>query len=215
MGTIRKVGDSYYIEFEARGLKYQQKAGPDPKAAQKLLEETEAKIRQGEMGIIVRDATVEIFIKDFADFASKQYSTANAKRLHTAADQFATYLKSRQSQVQLLSQITPKVIEDYKFSLLRDQKTPIEPGVVNFTILLLREMFEYAIKLGYLNDNPTLHIKIVADPVQKAKELVVDESTRKALEKGGSIFQFAKLMKMDDVMQAMPFYHLLKNPLNE
>ena len=47
MGSIQKVGDDYFIEFYARGLKYQQKIGSDKQAAQKALDTIESQIAKG------------------------------------------------------------------------------------------------------------------------------------------------------------------------
>ena len=44
MGEIKKIGEEYYIEFYARGLKYQQQAGTDKRQAEELLRNIEEKI---------------------------------------------------------------------------------------------------------------------------------------------------------------------------
>ena len=64
MGTIRKIGDEYFIEFFARGLKYQQKIGLDPARAEQALKEIEAQIARGEALTIVR----EMIFKGYAAF---------------------------------------------------------------------------------------------------------------------------------------------------
>lgn len=164
MGTVHKIGNEYYIEFDARGLKYQQKAGPDEKAAWKLLAEIEGKIKEGEMGIIVRDADVDIFLADFLKFIKPQCSAKTYGRFERAIAHLTAFLNTRPG-IKKLSQLTPKVIEDYKRSLPPGKS--VNPRKINLTLLLLREIFEYAIKLGYLNDNPTLHIKFFDSPPRK------------------------------------------------
>ena len=44
MGTVRKIGNEYYIEFYARGLLYQQKAGQQKEVAEQMLKEVEEKM---------------------------------------------------------------------------------------------------------------------------------------------------------------------------
>jgi len=233
MGSIKKIGDSYYIEFDARGLKYRQEAGPDKKEARVLLKATEEKIRKGEAGTVSLDVTIESFLTDFSRFASVQYPPQSAKRLKNTLAHFAKFLTGYRPDPRLLSQLTPKVIEDYKFFLLRGKeehcsanhqglarnaairRSRLKPWVINFTILLLREIFEYAIKSGGLNDNPTLHIKLVADDRRMHDRFVHNARARAVLDKGISLFRFAHLMKMGDVLRAMPFYRLLRDPLNE
>jgi site-specific recombinase XerD len=164
MGTVRRVGEDYYIEFEARGLKYQQKAGRDEQAAWRLLTEVEGKIRQGEMGILVRDVEYPIFFKDFLDQLIDEHSLPTRKRYDAALKHFQDYLKGRKTGMEKLSQITPKVLEDYRHDLYQSAETRWGSHtslLVNLTIVLLRDVFDYAIKTGFLNDNPLLHIRLM------------------------------------------------------
>ena len=178
MGTVRKIGNDYYIEFEARGLKYQQKAGSDETAAWQLLFEIENKIKQGEMGIIVRDVETDIFFQDFLEYAQTQHTPKTVARYQSAVNHFAQFLKEKKPSVTKLSGVTPAVIEQYKTYLLKLSQnvgSPIKPKVINFTLILLRDLFDYAIKLGYLNDNPTLHIPSVKILAQSTPDILTDE----------------------------------------
>lgn len=168
MGTIKKIGAEYYIEFEARGLKYQQKAGPDEAAARRLLEEVEGKIKKGEMGVLIRDADIDIFLADFIQFAGEQHSPRSLKRFQSVAVHFHNFLKKERPHAVKLSQITPVVLEQYKDYLNKSGKLPVRTAnrekLINLSFFLLFEIFQYAIKLGYLNDNPALHIRLLKIP---------------------------------------------------
>jgi len=178
MGTIQKIGEDYFIEFYARGLKYQQKAGPDRKAAQKALEEIEAKIARGEAAVIVRDVDIDIFLKDFLHYSRTQHTPKTVRRFQSLKKYFLSFLEKQMPTVVKLSQVTPVVVEQYKNSLRR-------PEVINLTIILLREVFAYAIKLGYLNDDPSLHIRFV-NPIKAKKISVVTEEEKVILMKYAS-----------------------------
>lgn len=210
MGTIHKIGDTYYIEFEARGLKYQQKAGDDEVKARELLAATEEKIRRGEMSAVVRDVPIEIFVKDFAEFSVKNYPPRTDSRLQAALKHFTDFLARQYPNLFLLSVVTPKIIEEYKFFYARGGS---KPWRINFTLLLLREIFEYAIKMGYLNDNPTLHIRCVQDKRKVPLWVTNDRLTLEVLEKGISLFILAKLLKTKDILKVMPFYTFLRQPV--
>ena len=165
MGRVRKIGNEYYIEFEARGLKYQQKAGRNQKDAQKFLKEIETKIRQGEMGILVRDVDLDIFLKDFSTYAKLNHTFKTQKRFQRLLKNFSGFLNKEAPHLKKLSEMTPQIIERYKIHLLklkRNRASMVKLKVINLSLILLREIMDYGIKLGYLNDNPTLHIKFVA-----------------------------------------------------
>jgi len=168
MGTVKKIGGEYYIEFEARGLKYQQKAGIDEKAAYRLLDEIEGKIKQGQMGTMTRDVDPDIFFADFKEYASAQHTAKTVGRFAALIDHFYGFLRADGPPVNKLSQITPIVLEQYKIYLQKKADIPGRPAnrakVVNLSFFLLAEIFQYAIKLGYLNDNPTLHIRLLKIP---------------------------------------------------
>ena len=51
------------------------------------------------------------------------------------------------------------MVELYRANLIELFKE--KSKLINFTLFLLGDIFEYAIKLGYLNDNPTIHARII------------------------------------------------------
>lgn len=164
MGRIHQINDEYYIEFYARGLLYQQKAGKDLKAAQELLRSVEEKIANGETLTIARDIELDVFFDDFFKMAQRQYHPATVRRLRSTADHFLGFIHSQFPDLTVLSKMTPRVIEEYKvYGIKRRQSKvgKVNPKVINLTLLLLREILEHGIKTGYINDNPTLHIRLL------------------------------------------------------
>ncbi len=192
MGTIRKVGQEYVIEFYARGLKYQQKAGADKKEAVRLLKETESKIAAGEASLIVRDVDCDIFWDDFLRYAQKNYLPLTVTAFKTLLKSFTNFLTHDKPAVVKLSQVTPRVIEDYKADLIREKKSAEH---VNFALLSLREIFEYSLKLGLLNDNPLVHIRFVDFKGLKPESDVRADHIQSLAQKGVSIFGVQKIIK--------------------
>ena len=156
MGEIRKIGQEYYIEFYARGLLYQQKAGTDEEAARRMLAEVEGKILKGEMSIVIRDVDVDIFCRDFLEDCQQKHTPKTMERFEGLMEDFFKFLKESYPQAQKLSAVTPSVCEHYKVIL---EQRNLKPRAVMFTFILLKDFFEFGIKLGYINDNPTTHIR--------------------------------------------------------
>jgi site-specific recombinase XerD len=162
MGEVKKIGDEYFIEFYARGLLYQKKAGKDSKAAEILLQEIEDKIQKGELATLNREVDMDVFFFSFLEFIRKEYTPKTFARYQNLIEHFNTFLEGQDFSVERLSQITPFVIECYRTQLMiLVQEGRIKPGMLNFSLYLLRDVLEYALKLGYLNDNPTLHVRFV------------------------------------------------------
>ena len=185
MGTVRKINDEYFIEFFARGLKYQQKAGRDKLEAEKFLREIEAQIAKGESAIIVRDVDLDIFFYDFLESLALDHFHKTLRRYQSAIAHFQQYLRLEYSTPRRLSEITPRIIEEYKLYLFKifPADNPISPNVVNLTLILLRDALQYAIKLGYLSDNPVLHIRFVpgSKHFSKGVSVLTDEEIRSVL----------------------------------
>lgn len=185
MGQVHQIGDEYYIEFTARGLVYQQKAGNDLMKAEELLRSIEAKIANGEMMIQSRQIDLDIFLTEFLKYARSQYHPATVRRLKSAADHFLEFLRTHGPNVQELSGITPRVIEDYKaYGIQKRQakQNPVNPKVINLTLILLQEILDYGIKTGFINDNPTLHIGFLELKRSTARDVLSDEDCARILE---------------------------------
>jgi len=203
MGRVRKIGSDYFIEFEARGLKYQQKAGPDRAAAEALLKTIESKIAQGEMGAMTRDVELPLFWEDFLDFAKEQHTLPTIERYRQAIVSFQSFIDQKIPKVAKLSQITPSVVEHYK-SYLAQQKTKrgakVKPRLINFTILLLSDILQYGIKLGYIHDDPTLHVPPVALSINRWPEAWTEEQVEKLcvqFSPAGDILRFMAATGLD------------------
>ncbi len=208
MGQIRKVGDTYYIEFFARGLMYSQIAGPDLAAAQQLLEKTEATIAGGEALTIERHIDLAVFFEQFIAYAGQEFGERSARRFAEAISHIQVFLKQQYPQTTKLAQLTPGIMEGYKAFLSASTK----PHLVNFTILLMREMFEYGIKIGFLNDNPSLHVRLLPLPVKKLPVTKRYAVAKELLGKGTGIGKVAKLLGLTDLAQTMYYANLI--PLN-
>lgn len=156
MGNVKKVNDDYYVEFYARGLLYQQKAGKDLKQAEALLREIEEKIAKGELATIVREVDWDIFFQTYRENAFSSLPEITRIRYESTISHFCSFLKTRFRALTKISQLTPRLFEDYSGSL---QNQRVSARIINLTIFILRDVMDYAIKLGYLNDNPTIHLK--------------------------------------------------------
>jgi len=184
MGTVRKTGEEYYIEFYARGLLYQQKAGKDRGAAERMLEDVESRIQRGEMGSIVRDVDIDIFFKTYLEHCCQESEPRSCQRYASVIAHFQEYYTSQLPERMKLSEVTPSVIENYRVLLIQEEPEggpPVKPMIVNLTLFLLKCIFDYAIKLGYLNDNPVLHTRWVEVKDHRIPRTLTDSDVAKLL----------------------------------
>ena len=207
MGQVRKIGNTYYIEFYARGLLYSQIAGPDLAAAKKLLEDIEAKIAGGEALTIVRDIDLPVFLEQFLNDVVSQYPSKTLERLRLTTSHFSAFFKQTHPHLAKLSQVTPAVIESYKAYLI--QGRDVNPKKVNLTLLLLREILEYGIKTGFINDNPTVHVRLLPVPAVSRVLTARGKMVRDLLGKGGLLGRISILLKISDIARLMYYANLI------
>jgi hypothetical protein len=199
MGQIRKVGEMYYIEFYARGLMYSQVAGTSEEEAQKLLAEVQSKIAQGESLTIVREIDLDVFFERFLGYAKEKFSDKSLKRFTSLWKHWIRFLNQDYPHIHKLSQITPVVVESYKVALTKTSK----PKIANLTILLLREILEYGIRIGFINDNPTLHISLLKLPLTKERTGPRSLMAKDLLKRSLPLEKVYSILKLTDVAQIM------------
>ncbi len=204
MGQIRKINDTYYIEFYARGLLYSQIAGNDLETARDLLLQIEGKIERGENLTISRHIELQDFFRRFLAEATTQHGSSSVRRFSSTIRHFSDFLRNDFPKIHQLDQVVPSVVESYKADLARAQKAKI----VNLSVLLLRDILEFGIKLGFINDNPGLHVRLL--PWPKSTERKMTERCIKAkqlLSQGVSISKAAQLLNLSDMARLFYFAH--------
>lgn len=208
MGQIRKINDIYYIEFHARSLLYSQIAGSNLEEARKLLQEVEEKIARGEALTIARHIDLPDFFERFIVEAKSQFydSPKSVERFGTLLNHFSSFLAQDFPKVHQLAELTPVIIESYKVYLVKTQKVK----VVNLSILLIRDILEFGIKLGFLNDNPSLHVRLLPWPrTSERKSTARYEMAKQLLSQRVGLAKMTQLLKLPDISRAIYYANLI------
>jgi len=208
MGQIRKINGIFYIEFHARGLLYSQLGGKSKEEAQKLLEQVEGKIAAGEALTITRHIELPDFFDRFMSDIKSQFPDhpVTVRRFASTIKHFSIFLHDNFPQAGQLSQLTPAIFESYKSCLAKTQKIK----TVNLSILLIRDILDFGIKLGFINDNPSLHVRLLPWPMAPQRR----ESARyilagQLLAQGVGLLKLARLLKLSDISRTVYFSPLI------
>lgn len=162
MGRIIEVNGEYFVEFWGNGLRFQKKAGYSYAEAEAKLREIESSLAVTAPEIPVGSATCALFFERFREYSRQVHHPRTLCRFHDAAEHCLGFLESRIAAPYLLRRVTPRVMEDYKRALTEECEG--RPALVNLTLYLMNEVFHYAVALGWLNDNPLLHVRFVDEP---------------------------------------------------
>jgi len=143
--------EAVYVIVYRHGKKQKwETVGPSKKEAERRLAETVSQINNG-----TYSRPVEIIFKDFARKWLEEYAKATVKlsTYHTYKAAIYTHLIPAFGDLPLRD-IVPEKIQRFAAHTLSSRS----PKTVNNLITLLKTMFKYARRWGYLRDNPALDI---------------------------------------------------------
>jgi len=160
MGTIRKRGNTYYIDFYVNGKRYRRAVGKNKKDAIEALRAIEGEIARGKFNLPPKK---RISFKEFAQFWLETYSKVkNKPRTYKVNEQrLRTHLLPYFGDKSLDS-ITPLMIEEF----ISKKKSQIKPATINRCLALLSKIFNDAVRWGYLVNNPMKQVSKLNEPEQ-------------------------------------------------
>ena len=162
--NIRKRGDTYYYDFMIDGKRYKGTTKTDDKKlAQNIADTIKADVIRKKHSL---PSTINYIFKDVWEvYMSAQIcGLSSSKRKHIAAKHFLSFLKDKSIQ-----SITTDQIENYqlqrKLELMAmprnagKREQDISFHSINIEITTLHHFFNFCMKKGYLDKNPTSGIK--------------------------------------------------------
>ena len=175
--TKKKGGTTWYVDYMYQGVRYRKKIGPSKQLAALALKDIEVKIAKKELGLAPSDISLEDFFKKFTGYSEINHAPASFVRYQNILNNFLHFLGERQGYK--LTHLSPRLFEDYK---IYRRKVPLNKGIlaktntVNMELKTLRTIFNYAIKWGYLKENPTKGVsKLKVTDAKKPRFLSKDE----------------------------------------
>ncbi len=194
MARIIKINDEYYVEYFGNGLRFQKKAGSTKKDAEQLLEKiTESLKKEGTDIFTVNIKDWAEFMDEYLKVTSHKFTVKSKERLNASLHHFNCFLHDHYPTIKNMPDITPKVIEAYKAHLIASIVTGEKRKnnrLINFTIFCLREVLDFSVARGYLNDNPTLHVKMQKYENDGLCKVFSDDERLAFLEASDENFQF-------------------------
>ncbi len=183
MGRIyQRIGKrgkrTWYADYTYQGRRYRKKIGPSKKLAELALADIELRIMRGELNLSMTEVKLNDFLKEFDEFSKVNHAQSSYVRYKNIFANFEQFLEMR-NQSMNLSQLTPKLFEEYK---VWRRTTPLNKGIiaksntVNMELKTLRTLMNYAIKWEYLKVNPTRGVnKLKVNDARMPRFLTKDE----------------------------------------
>jgi len=175
MGSVRKRGDIYFIDYRVNGHRVRKKIGPAKKLAELALHDIEVKIAKREIGILEKDSTLEELFERFFRYSRTNHSPGTTKRYLEIVNNFRAFLKLH-PYITRVEHLEPRVFEDFKTfrreghgaaRVRTDLRVeghgtrPIKTRTVNSEVKTLRTIFNYGIKWNLVRENPTKGVQML------------------------------------------------------
>jgi len=175
MGVIRKKGKTWYIDYRINGKRIVKAIGRSKKIAQLALEDIEVQIAKGRAGLQIERVSITEFFSNYINHINVNLSPRSAERYREIIRHFKNYLAKLEDSPHYLHEITPLLLEKYKQS--RVEK--IANQTINYEVRILKTAFNFAIKMGYLRENPAKKVSKIKIIKQKLPHFLTEMEINK------------------------------------
>jgi integrase len=179
---------TWYVDYIYQGQRFRRKVGPSKKLAEIALKDIEVKIAKNEYNLAPSEMTLEDFLGEFDRYSTVNHALESYRRYRNIVNNFRIFLG--QKCAMKLSQLTPKLFEDYK---IWRRNQPLHKNIVaktntvNMEIKTLRTILNYAIKWDFLRDNPTRGVNKLKVIDAKKPRFLSKEEVKCLLENCGKV----------------------------
>ncbi len=171
MGTIRKRGKVWYVDYYYKGKRYAKAISKHRRVAELALKDIEVKIGKEEhLGV---HATGKITLSSFGDkyleFSKVNKRPSSCRRDKLSLKHLREYFKNM-----YLQQITSEKVEKYKIERARK----VKHATVNRELACLKHLFTKAMEWKYTAENPVKKVKLFKEPPGRIRYLEKQEIHR-------------------------------------
>jgi len=170
MGSVRKRGAKWYIDYRCNGKRYIESIGPSKKSAQNVLHKRLTEIAEGKH-LDKRDLKPLLF-KDFSQDYITKYSKVNKRSWRDDVSRLKKL--NRFFGEKCLHEITPEMIEEYKSRGING----FSPATVNRELACMKHLYTIAIKWGKVTRNPVKDVKLFKESNSRLRYLEFEETER-------------------------------------
>lgn len=150
MASIRKRGNTYFIDYHENGKRVRRSVGPSRQAAEDVLKQIQKKLSVApEVARPVSRVSLGQLITRFQEYISEKYSPNTQQRYQVVLQQFLNFLKNQTDRP--LVDITNETLVSFRDAR---QSQNVKPRTINAEIQILRLMFKLARQWGMHSDNP-------------------------------------------------------------
>jgi integrase len=180
---VFKRGKSWYVDYAVGRRRKMRSFGLHKKMAELFAKDLELRSLRGELGLLDDSVSLDEFIDKYLE-----YSRLNKSR-HTFETDLTRFKVLRrffeERGVRRLTDITPRLMEDFKSMLLQTSK----PNTFNRYLEMVKAMLNKAVEWKHLKDNPLKGFKKLKNPGQQEARYLSKIEIEKILEVADAFMQ--------------------------
>ena len=171
MGSIRKRGQNWYIDYSYKGRRYKEKIGPDKNSAKVILNKKLTEIAENRF--LDKRIETTLTFREFSEFYMETYSKPN-KKSWKSCDLVRIKALTPYFGGHKLDMISPTQIEDYK----KHRLTSVAPSTVNRELTCLKHLYNKANEWEKTDKNPAKLIRKLRENNSRLRYLTEEEMTQ-------------------------------------
>ena len=179
MATLRKKGNTYFIDYRVNGKRKRKTVGKSKKMAELALKDLEVKLAKGELGFETKDGSYTKLVDDYRSYIKTNVAPGTQKRYKSILDNFHRFLEEEFPHIEKVSQFNSKMFE--KFKAFRREEGA-QNRTINAEMVLVRMMFRLATQWGYAEKNITDGVSKLKVPKKNPPRFLTDEECNKLLD---------------------------------
>ena len=172
MATLRKRGSTYFVDYHFRGRRVRRSAGTSRRVALDILRDIQGRLVRDDAGLSVLDKAGDQALAEFLDECRARNSPRWVRYQEAVLTDFLT-----ESGVRRLRHITPPAVEKWQ----RRRRSETSPSTARTNYVILRSWLRWAKRSGYLQDDPTDHVKRLPKPPKAEIKFLSEDAAKKLL----------------------------------
>lgn len=137
----------YCLNFvDVHGKRKRIRLGPDRRLARERLNEVKVELQKSRMGRRVQPLSIDEAIRRFLEETRAERALGTYKKQEFAFRTFRRFLADKFPNAQILSDITPRMVNDFKVARLKDGKSP---ATVKSDLGYISHLFNWCARMDY------------------------------------------------------------------
>jgi len=153
MAVLRKRGKNYFIDYRVNEKRIRKSVGRNKKIAELALKDIEVKLATNVIKVAPKRINIDDFWKEYKNSSIKKLSPRSYERYLEVISHLNNFL-DEYPKVKYLYQISNTIIDKYQSARIGK----VSNSTINFELMILRSIFNFAIKEKYIDSNPTADI---------------------------------------------------------